>query len=236
MTDPTPETTPTRDEAVPPGWKLVPVEPTEAMMAVGRTCGTNSANTYRAMLASAPAPASGGVDAVARRAKYLLNRLETDDGLGIGEIDTMLRMAASLSPAATPVSEAEPDWMEAQQVRKRRGVEIMQEYAWGNLTPLGVANHLKRAGFNIDYAQKIANDLAKPASSPAGGDQSLGAMLNHATLTIRGLEERIALYRANYTTNSALDHGRRQIIDDFEKFLHERASLSQSTSAGRVGE
>ena len=63
MTDPTPQTTPTRDEAVPPGWKLVPVEPTEAMMAVGRTCGTNSANTYRAMLASAPAPASG-MDAV----------------------------------------------------------------------------------------------------------------------------------------------------------------------------
>lgn len=65
-------------------------------------------SAIEAALASAPAPASGGVDAVARRAKYLLNRLETDDGLGIGEIDTMLRMAASLSPAATPVSEAEP--------------------------------------------------------------------------------------------------------------------------------
>lgn len=91
------------------------------------------------------------------------------------EIDAAIYCArqllrASLSPAATPVSEAGPDWMEAQQVRKRRGVEIMQEYAWGNLTPLGVANHLKRAGFNIDYAQKIANDLAKPASSPAGVD------------------------------------------------------------------
>ena len=111
-------TTPTRDEAVPSGWKLVPVEPTPEMYIKGgsamldarhnaETAADEACACYAAMLDSAPAPASGGVDAVARRAKYLLSRLETDDGLGMGEIDTMLRMAASLSTAATPVSEAD---------------------------------------------------------------------------------------------------------------------------------
>ena len=97
MTDPTPETTPTRDEAVPPGWKLVPVEPTEAMMAVGRTCGTNSANTYRAMLASAPAPASG-MDAVFTVASNLLR-----DGCTYADRKAAADFIRSaLSPAATP--------------------------------------------------------------------------------------------------------------------------------------
>lgn len=45
--------------------------------------------------------ACASVEAVARRAKYLLNRMENDDGIGIGEFDTMLRMAASLTPAPT---------------------------------------------------------------------------------------------------------------------------------------
>jgi len=56
-------------------------------------------------LYASPAPppdatAAGGVDAVARRAKYLLNRMENDDGLGIGEIDTMLRMVIALASPA----------------------------------------------------------------------------------------------------------------------------------------
>lgn len=40
---------------------------------------------------------------------------------------------------------------------------IMQEYRWGNLTKLGVANHLRRAGFRLEVAQQKANAL-DPAS------------------------------------------------------------------------
>jgi hypothetical protein len=89
MTDPTPQTTPTRDEAVPTGWKLVPVEPTEEMIEAMREAARKASRggisgmtidaqfraehrpeyaSYAAMLASAPAPASGGVDAVAVKA------------------------------------------------------------------------------------------------------------------------------------------------------------------------
>lgn len=56
-----------------------------------------------ALSASPSPPPSAGVDAVVKRAKYLLDRIENDDGIGIGEIDTMLRMAAALTPAPTPV-------------------------------------------------------------------------------------------------------------------------------------
>lgn len=107
MTDPTPETTPTRDEAVPTGWKLVPAEPTPSadaslaeafapFLAIRDAVSVQDAiklvskdrfddmtpvsvtvtkaqylrafEAFRAaMLASAPAPASGGVDAAAWR-------------------------------------------------------------------------------------------------------------------------------------------------------------------------
>lgn len=122
---PTPQTTPTRDEAVPTGWKLVPVEPTEAMMAIGRTCGTNSANTYAAMLASAPAPASGGVDAVAGERAAKIAEAQVADAIGDDDAAKAYRMAchdcaeairSALSPAATPVSEAETVTMTRQQI------------------------------------------------------------------------------------------------------------------------
>lgn len=171
---------------------------------------------------------------------------------------------ASLSPAAMPVSEAGPDWMEAQQVRKRRGVEIMQEYAWGNLTTLGVANHLKRAGFNIDYAQKIANDLAKPASSPAPvrpiGNQGIS---DYQREIARNMAEGFAAWNAarqealpsDEPASSPAGGGVHEaaigLLSELDAYcvgsraydrrVNEarralKAALSQSTSAGRVGE
>ena len=268
----------TRDEAVPTGWRY--------SINYGPDGEENFANVYAAdgqfvgnlrthhaiaicnafavceKLASAPAPASGGVDAVAmeRLRNYLAMKATNAQRQSAafadraeawvreaqkprpgaetpGAVAAALRQAsdyqrhsarehadaamfmaglASLSPAATPVSEAGPDWMEAQQVRKRRGVEIMQEYAWGNLTPLGVANHLKRAGFNIDYAQKIANDLAKPASSPAGGG------VHEAAIGL--LSELDAYCVGSRAYDRRVNEARRAL----------KAALSQSTSAGKA--
>lgn len=175
------QTTPTRDEAVPTGWKLVPIEPTEEMRRAGYSAnaiknwgtgefhhhGANEA--WAAMLASAPAPASGRVDAVARRAKYLLNRLETDDGLGIGEIDTMLRMAASLSPAATPVSEAEPVAAVVAEELALKIVSLSVNWLREDGTDREHDDYV-RANWTKEIAEAkrlILAALAKPAPSPA---------------------------------------------------------------------
>ena len=51
-------------DMVPAGWKLVPVEPTEAMLHAGNSAienwgvDANGSSTYRAMLAAAPQPQS----------------------------------------------------------------------------------------------------------------------------------------------------------------------------------
>jgi len=108
--------------------------------------------------ASAPAPASGGVDAVAR---LIWNRWHARHG---GDYDgakgTLARadteglakqIIASLSPAATPVSEAGGA---AFRVTKR-GAFVQHE-------PLLPAFDLPDGTYDLH--------LAKPASSPAGGD------------------------------------------------------------------
>jgi hypothetical protein len=64
---------------------------------------------------------------------------------------------------ATPVPGAVSNAM----VERREAEErIMQDYRWGNLTPLGVANHLRRAGFNLEYATAKANALEAAVQSP----------------------------------------------------------------------
>jgi hypothetical protein len=52
--------------------------------------------------------------------------------------------------------------------RKAAEERIMQEYRWGNLTPLGVANHLRRAGFNMNYAVDKANALRPDEAAGQG--------------------------------------------------------------------
>lgn len=184
------KTTPTRDEAVPTGWRY--------SINYGPDGEENFANVYAAdgqfvgnlrthhaiaicnafavceKLASAPAPASGRVDAVARRAKYLLSRLETDDGLGIGEIDTMLRMAASLSPAATPVSEAGDDLISAVNFMKSLKRIMEHERRFGSPMPNNAQRVLTQSEGDIeewliDHGYQHSDQrepLAKPASSP----------------------------------------------------------------------
>lgn len=189
------QTTPTRDEAVPTGWKLVPVEPTDEMVEAGLdydekhdqirlgrplTVEECQAGQYRAMLASAPAPASGRVDAVA-----LAERLEKTfvwkknpnpkaqswgegDVVNETEVRAVMTEAAaylrSLSPAATPVSEAEP-------VAKRW---LVEEHLPSGSIRWSCYEHERMAR---EEAKTFKNPttvtplyLAKPAFSPAGGD------------------------------------------------------------------
>lgn len=52
-------------QAAPDGWRLVPVEPTEAMIEAGRVVGSlrfanRASDTYRAMLSASPAPPAQG--------------------------------------------------------------------------------------------------------------------------------------------------------------------------------
>lgn len=58
-----------------------------------------------------------------------------------------------------------------------REAEILQDYQWGNLTPLGVANHLRRAGFKMTYAIEKANALT-PETKPAALADDLVERLN----------------------------------------------------------
>ena len=50
---------------------------------------------------------------------------------------------------------------------KAEEARIMQDWRWGNLTKLGVANHLRRAGFDLRYATDKANALTPPAVDTA---------------------------------------------------------------------
>ena len=109
------QTTPTRDEAVHELLQSNLIAPglyaTSSVFARGRAAMAAETLT---LLASAPAPASGGVDAVLTRAdvcrlwQYVVIErpsmtVEGFTNLLLNEIDDR---AASLSPAATPVSEA----------------------------------------------------------------------------------------------------------------------------------
>lgn len=51
---------------------------------------------------------------------------------------------------------------------RAKEAEIIREFEIGNLTKLGVANHLRRAGFNLTYATDRANTLA---ALPSGDEQ-----------------------------------------------------------------
>lgn len=59
---------------------------------------------------------------------------------------------------------------------KAEEARIMQDWRWGNLTRLGVANHLRRAGFDIRYATDKANALEGEGRSGAGEDALLDAL------------------------------------------------------------
>lgn len=213
MTDPTP----TRDEAVPTGWKLVPVEPTDDMLAAGddamvSTIETDNwlrhcRNAWEAMLASAPAPASGGVDAV-----RVLNdngkrwRVESADGRWemkpTGHIDAdearrlCERIAAALSASANAVAVKPLPWVQvAQDHWQARVLNFKYVVVSGRWWE-------DRAGY---VSADIGNDAAK-AAAQADYEQRIRSALSPAATPVSGAD------------------------------MIPRAALSQSTSAGRVGE
>lgn len=210
--EPTPQTTPTRDEAVPAGWKLVPVEPTDAMTqaamsALDTPFYADLETAYRAMLASAPAPASGRVDAVAVTDWLAVARAAGQHGIRYRtnrSLEAFLSgIRSALSPAATPASEAGPvAWMDDGSTR-----------AGSHDTEFRVVTAKTKADMPKSMAEAYTTPLyalAKPASSPAGVREALqklydGGVACHDLWFFKELK---------------------QII----------AALSQSTSAGRVGE
>lgn len=239
MIDPTPETTPTRDEAVP--------AVTDEMLQAARDtlpggfpdiCDADLEDIWeamhRTMLASAPAPASGGVDAVAEACAQaaegpeywphpkqpgdVLTYRGTKDGNWLavkppfkldpysqGRADAAAAVRA-LSP--TPVSEA--------------GGEPV---GW---TGPGSLDALKKGEHGTLYPKPptpLATPLylAKPASSPAGVRE---ASLSRSDVC--RLWQHVAIERPSMTVEGFTNLLLMEIDDRAE-------ALSQSTSAGRVG-
>lgn len=147
-------------------------------------------------LASAPAPASGGVDAAFTVVSNLLR-----DGCTYADRKAAADFIRSaLSPAATPVSEA--------------GGEL--HHATGERITRKDLNNAYRMGREEGrLAAELLPALAKPASSPAGGD----------------LRE---------VVHSLMEAGKiscwMDVNEHIEAFQTITEALSQSTSAGRVGE
>jgi len=198
MTAPTPETTPTRDEAVPTGWRY--------SINYGPDGEENFANVYAAdgqfvgnlrthhaiaicnafavceKLASAPAPASGRVDAVA--VVETIRPMECEavvsftPGLN-GSLPFDIGTKLALSPAATPVSEAEPVAVafpadgELMVMENGHRSNDFERWARGFELPL----HMAESGLGRFYKDDRTEwawhswsaALAKPASEPAGG-------------------------------------------------------------------
>lgn len=64
-----------------------------------------------------------------------------------------------LEDRSSPVK-AGPKGSETKEQAKER---ILQEFQWNNFTLIGVTNHLHRAGWALDEAIRIANELVEPA-------------------------------------------------------------------------
>lgn len=268
MTDPTPETTPTRDEAVPAGWRY--------SINHGPDGEENFANVYAAdgqfvgnlrthhavaicnafavceKLASAPAPASGGVAAVVAEELaikiVLLSVNWLRDSASEKEHEDYVRanwtkeiaeakrlILASLSPAATPVSEGD---------MRAFGASEHAAYKWPDDTP---EHRAARAAFCEGAA------LAKPASSPAPvrpiGNQGIS---DYQREIARNMAEGFAAWNAARQEALPSDEpasspaGVREALQKlydggvachdlwfFKELKQIIAALSQSTSAGR---
>ncbi len=209
MTDPTPQT-PTRDEAA----------LREAIREKIRSVSVAGANNsglasheideetddlladITALLTSAPAPASGGVDAAFTVASNLLR-----DGCTYADRKAAADFIRSaLSPAATPVSEAEPvGWI---------GDLTLQRLGNGQEGKIYPTNPCPTALWSMPVY------LAKPASSPAVGDVREACA---ATCDVMASDEDQPYLVRTAAASLAAE-------------IRAGAALSQSTSAGRVGE
>lgn len=234
-------TTPARDEAVPTGWRY--------SINYGPDGEENFANVYAAdgqfvgnlrthhaiaicnafavceKLASAPAPASGRVDAVAVKRELLLERAEDFDEASkkFERLEKcVLRtraqecrdLAASLSPASPP-AEALPSQTSGAVTLTRQQIDGLLRAAY----PLATASERDGA---------LASALAKP-SSPAGGD------------VVETLDEADPSGRIAAAIERAAQEGYRVCAETRHVTLGDKVrsailALSQSTSAGMVGE
>lgn len=194
--------------------------------------------------ASAPVPASGGVDAVAEACAQaaegpeywphpkqpgdVLTYRGTKDGNWLavkppfkldpysqGRADAAAAVRA-LSPAATPVSESEPVREAAQALIAARS----STYKARNGRVMGIEDDSGEMMWIVPFDEMLALEdaLAKPPSSPAGGDVREAAfeLLSH-----------LELYEFNERDPSGE-------LYEFTAAL--KSALSQPTSAGRVGE
>lgn len=330
MTDPTPETTPTRDEAVEAvaaafkrmhsdtcypsasdgEAKWAAEEIIKAYKAavdrVNRATDAEIGGIHRS-LASAPAPASGGVDAVAeakikrlekerdrerqfflaaderlRHAVAVNDRLHQvrealepfatscdnhfhdasildnfeDDasvlmlvrdgklsptGVSVGDLRRAKQVyAASLSPAATPVSEAEPVAFPAdgELLNMEDGERANAFWRWSKAA--GLPLHMAESGLNRFQAddrtewawQAWCAALAEPASSPAGGDvvEQIARMI--APEAFKAFDDD---YRPGQAGPSSAQMRAIGPMNKARETARAILALSQSTSAGRVG-
>lgn len=253
MTDHTRETTPTRDEAM--------QSCLQALEFIAKYSNDSDASfrarrSLKAMLASAPAPASGRVDAVAIvktiRPMECEATVSFTPGLN-GSLPFDIGAKLSLSPAATPVSEAEPaawrwryEGEKSWCLRKSKpdewpDVEMQPLYALAK--PASSPAPVRPIGNQgiSDYQREIARNMAEgfaawnaarqealpsdePASSPAGGDV-VQTLIDKTEKLIEAADD------MGWSCNSSsADQAIREARDAV------RAALSQSTSAGRVGD
>lgn len=71
--------------------------------------------------------------------------------------DTETKLVEENGPGKDDIAAAEIT--QAWAARKDAEARVIQEYQWGNLTKLGVANHLRRVGFSMQAAVDKANTL-----------------------------------------------------------------------------
>ena len=230
MTDPTPQTTPTRDEAVPTGWRC--------SINYGPDGEQNFANVYAAdgqfvgnlrthhaiaicnafavceKLATAPAPASGRVDAVA-----LLRDVANTHTQYCETLHRAADILASLSPAATPVSEAGGERL----LRQMRAL-AMALHAKHYAEDAPSWQPLEDAEGILSQIDNMTAALAKPTSSPAGGNvveiDEISEAVGKTGMIIRGDGSHTVIPIAVVA----------RLLE-----LARVGALSQSTSAGRVG-
>lgn len=221
MTDPTP----TRDEAVLTVDALAQeIRRVDGSHSLG--AGALAEALMPFLLASAPAPASGRVDAVLRHYADTFCELGSDHEccgkLSKDECSGCLARSA-ISPAATPVSEAEP-------VATVRTIQPLMCEAVIDFIP-------KQNGhLPFDVGSKLYA-LAKPASSPAGGDVGDSVALSMDSDMRNSDFETWACKRGYLMHLHEGDESRRYRYSLTEEaWLGWCAALSQSTSAGRVGE
>lgn len=250
MTDPTP----TRDEAVPTGWRY--------SINYGPDGEQNFANVYAAdgqfvgnlrthhaiaicnafavceKLTSAPAPASGRVDAVAAIAKIIdpecFKLLAEGNNLTTGQAANYRDaygkahlILASLSPAATPVSEAEPVAAVVAEELALKIVSLSVNWLREDGTDREHDDYV-RANWTKEIAEAKRLILAALAKPAAGGDVTREALKPFADIADSFDQADPTLGWVICSVYLSDLRRARSIVRD--------AALSQSTSAGRVGE